>query len=293
MLESLPTSPDGIGIAVADRGPVEGGWRVRLAIPGDLHGPDGILQGGLTAALVRAAVVAGSGEGVAPAPGDVTSVLARLQRPTPVGALVDATVTADGPMSFSVTIANGDEITATGEVDVSGPPPVPHLPDLLELGDAPIPPARPDPRFPHCIVCGQDNPRGLHILPHPVANLGQDIAPWEPDERVDDGNGRVHPVATAAVLDCPGPWAALSRVGLDGPDESVILLAEYRVQWFAAPELGEDCRTVGLVDDITGRKARVRTALLDEQRRITAMATALHILAPAIPPRPTPAVPLT
>ncbi len=298
MATSLPTSPDGFGIAAVDRTVHDADrWTVAFAVPGDLTGPDGILQGGLSAALPGAAVLAGP-DGLDPR--DVTTVHARLRRPTPVGALLHVDVEREDATDFAVTVRNGDEVVVTATVEVAGPPPVPHLPDLLELGRAPVPPARPDHPYGHCFVCGAENPRGLHVAPHPVAGLGRNIAPWTPDERVDDGAGHVHWLATSAVLDCPGVWAGFSQLGHPGldhapagdADRQVALLADYRLQVFEAPPLGESCRTVGLVDDVDGRQLWVRTGLVDARGRLLALATAMHVLVGAMPDAPTPATPL-
>ncbi len=299
MSTSLPTSPDGIGISALDVVPTATGWRVAFAVPGDLTGPDGILQGGLAAGLAGAAVTAGTdattGESFPAA--DLTTVHARLRKPTPVGALLHAEVVREGPHDFDVTIRNGDEVTVTGQVEVMGPPPVPHLPDLLELGRSRLAEAQPDHDYANCWVCGQGNIRGLRLTPHPVQGLGRDLEPWTPDERVDDGTGHAHWLAQAAVLDCPGVWAGFSRLEgapnrADDPQRQVALLADHRVQIYRSPALGEACRAVGLVDDLTDKILRVRTAVLDEQARIISMATSLHVWAPAMPPAPTPATPL-
>lgn len=295
MPSSLPHTPDGIGIAVVDVQTTETGWTVGVAVPGDLHGPTGILQGGLSAALPR--IVAadlldrhGALAGFTSA--DITTTHSQLRRPTPIRALLHADVTVEtGTTDLDVVVRNGQDVTVRGTVEVAGPPPVPLIADLGELAALPSPDSEPRTEYPDCFVCGSQNPRGLRILPQTLGETGRCLNDFVPDERVDDGTGHVHPVAASAVLDCPGVWAGLTGIGAD-VTSTYALLADYRVQVFEDVPIGEPARTVGLVDDVQGRQLRVRTGLYDDEGRLRAMASAMHVLADALPPAPDPATPI-
>lgn len=296
MSTSLPYAPDGIGISVVDVTATDAGWRVALAVPGDLHGPDEILQGGLSSSLPRIAAACLLDEHAAVpsrSAADITVVHARLRRPTPLSALLYADVHVEDLTDLHLEIRNGDEVCIRGVVEVGGPPPIPLLGDLAELARVPFPPPVPQESYPLCFVCGAANVRGLHLAPQPLGATGMAAAPWTPDDRVDDGHGRAHPVAVAAVLDCPGVWAGLHRIGFDDPSRQVALLADYRIQWFDSPALGAPCRTVALVDDVDERQLQVRTALYAEGGKMLALATATHIFAATMPPAPVPDRPLS
>jgi acyl-coenzyme A thioesterase PaaI-like protein len=286
---SLPHSPDGIGIAVVDTVVTDEGWRLGLAIPGDLHGPNGILQGGFSAALARvAAAHLLDGHNVLPGrtSQDISSVRSRLRRPTPVNALLYADVERDGPTDFEVRIRNGDEVTVTSWVEVLGPPPVPLIGDLADVARMAVAPAQEQTGFPLCFVCGASSLRGLHLAPRPIGSTGLGVTPWIPDARVDDGAGAAHPLAVAAVLDCPGVWAGLAQVGNDA-DRAVALLGEFRIQWFSPPRLGREYKAVARVDDSSGSTLQVRTALFDELDKMCALVSAVHVFAPGVPAPPT------
>lgn len=289
MPTSLPHSPDGIGISVFDVERTDDGWHAALAVPGDLHGPRGILQGGLSSGLggvVAAALLDSHGAVPGLTSKDITVVHAKLRRPTPVAALLHVDVRLEDHTDLHMEFRNGDDVCIRTVVEVGGPPPIPLIGDLGDVARMPFPPLAPQHSYPDCFVCGDANIRGLHLQPQPLGASGMAAAPWTPDARVDDGTGHVHPLAVAAVLDCPGVWAGLHRIGFDDPARQVALLADYRIQWFQSPVLGAATRTVARVDDVDERQLRVRTALFAEGGGMLALASAVHIFAGQMPPEP-------
>lgn len=280
MSTTIAVGPATLGLALGAEVAVEDGWAVRdLQVPLGLDGPPGILQGGLAAGLaIGVARVADSYR----AP--LTSVHARLHAPTRLGGTVRARVrTGDSVGSYVVETRAGDTLLVSAEVELAGQDPAPLGLDLLELATVPFPEAVPQDAYPTCFVCGPAprHPAGLRLHPRP-GPAHTIVQPWIPDAELSgERAGVVDPLLVAAVLDCPTVWAGfehLQRAGYAGA-----LLAGYRLQLFRDLPVEEPVRVVARWDGLDGRKGRARAALVDEDRTLYALATALHVAVAELP----------
>lgn len=276
----MALGPPTLGLALAAEVAVDDGWAVReLHVPEGLDGPPGILQGGLAAGLglgiARVADTYGA---------PLTSLHARLHAPTPLGTSVRARVRgADGVGRYTVEIRGGDALLVSAEIELAGHDPVPLGLDLLELATVPFPAPVPQDAYPTCFVCGPTprHPAGLRLHPRP-GGADTIVQPWIPDaELAVDGAGVVDPLLVAAVLDCPTVWAGFERLQQAG--YAGALLAGFHLQVFRDLPVEEPVRVVARWDGLDGRKGRARAALVDEERTIYALATALHIAVTELP----------
>jgi hypothetical protein len=275
---SLPAGPPVLGLRIgADADVVDGAVRRRLATPPHLHGPTGILQGGLAAGVLAEAARLADRFGA-----PLTSIDARLRRPTALDAEVTVEVRRTAAARFDVRTLHGEDELVTGTVEFAGHDPAPRVADLVELGRVPLPRQERQDRFPDCWVCGPDHPDGLHLLP---AWHAPDLVsiPWIPDEELADDRGRLHPLVVAAVLDCPTVWAA--RGAWEGAGYAGALLAGYHLRAFADAPFGEPLRVVARLDDVDGRKIRARAALVDEDGIVYAVASCFHLGVAEVPGR--------
>jgi hypothetical protein len=280
MTTSIPLGPPTLGLTLAAEVALEDAWVLRgLHVPDGLDGPPNILQGGLAAGLgvgiARLADTYGA---------PLTSVRARLHAPTPLGTSVRARVqAADGVGRYRVETRAGDAVLVSAEVELAGHDPAPLALDLLDLATVPFPEAVPQDAYPTCFVCGPNprHPAGLRLHPRPGA-ADTIVQPWIPDAVLaGDSAGVVDPLLVAAVLDCPTVWAGFERLRQAG--YAGALLAGFRLQVFRDLPVEEPVRVVARWDGLDGRKGRARAALVDEDRTIYALATALHIAVTELP----------
>ncbi|MFO7778893.1 MAG: hypothetical protein R6V28_11115 [Nitriliruptoraceae bacterium] len=280
MTTSIALGPATLGLVLATEVAVEDGWAVRgLHVPDGLDGPPGILQGGLAAGLAVGIARMADTYGA-----PLTRVQARLHAPTPVASSVTARVgDGDAVGSHVVEIRNGDTALVSAEVELAGHDPAPLGLDLLDLATGPFPePVRQD-AYPTCFVCGPNprHPAGLRLPPRPRAPDAI-VQPWIPDAALTgDRAGVVDPLLVAAVLDCPTVWAGFERLREAG--YAGALLAGFHLQVFRDLPVEEPVRVVARWDGLDGRKGRARAALVDEERTIYALASALHVAVTELP----------
>lgn len=275
----LPAGPPALGITVGADADLDGGWLVRplTAAPG-LDGPHGILQGGLATAVPTIAARLADPYGA-----PLTRVSSRLHAPTPLGAeLTIALRPGDGVGHHQVELRDGDQLLVSGTVELAGRDPVPAVPDLAELALGPVPELVVHDEYSHCFVCGQDNAHP-HAQRCAFGHLADDavVLPWLLDGELAEPGPTIDPLLVAAILDCPGVWAAtpaLTAAGYVG-----CLLAGMEVRWYGEAPVYEVLRVAARFDGMEGRKLRVRTALLDEDGQVFAVASALHIAVSEVP----------
>jgi hypothetical protein len=275
----LPAGPPALGITVGADADLDGGWLVRpLRTVAGLDGPAGILQGGLATALP--AVTAQLAD---PFGAPLTAVTSRLHAPTPLSTeLTIALQPGDGVGHHQVELRDGDRLLVSATVELAGRDPAPDVPDLTELAVGPVPDLVVHDEYPHCFVCGQRNGHA-HAQRCAFGHLGDDavVLPWLLDGELADPGPTVDPLLVAAILDCPGVWAAtptLTAAGYVG-----CLLAGMEVRWYGEAPVYEVLRVAARFDGMDGRKLRVRTALFDEDGRLFAVASALHIAVTEVP----------
>ena len=262
----------------ADADVRDDGWVTRpLVADGHLHGPEGILQGGLAVGALLAAARLADPFGAPP-----TAVDARLHAPTPLGTPVTAQVRTTGAARYEAATVAGEQTLVQGSVELAGHEVSPRVGDLQELATVALPDPYPQQAFPVCWVCGPDNDHGLGLLPA-WHDEGRIVTGWIPEDAHDDGQGFVHPLVVAAVLDCPTVWASMHHITSLGHVGA--LLGGYHVQWFGRARIGEPLRTVARFDGADGRKIRARSALVDEDGTVYATAAAFQVSVPEIPRR--------
>jgi hypothetical protein len=275
----LPAGPPALGLTVGADADLAGGWLVRpFRTAAGLDGPAGILQGGLATAVPTVAAALADGLGA-----PLTSVTSRLHAPTPLDAeLTLALRPGDGAGHHEVELRDGDRLLVSATVELAGRDPAPDVPDLTELGVGPVPPLVVHGEYPRCFVCGHDNTHP-HALRCAFGHVGDEavVLPWLLDGELAEPGPTIDPLLVAAVLDCPGVWAAtpaLTAAGYAG-----CLLAGMEVRWYGEAPAYEVLRIAARSDGMDGRKLRVRTALLDEDGHVYAVASALHIAVTEVP----------
>lgn len=241
-----------------------------------LHGPRGVLQGGLAAGLLAEVARHGCERHRAP----LTMFEARLHAPTPLAQELTATCREVAAGHFEAATYHGDTPLVTGHVEIAGHDIVPHVGDLAALARVALPEPTPQMSFPDCVVCGPDNPEGLHLLPGWHTDTAV-VTPFLPEEDLADDHGRLDPLVVAAVLDCPTVWASLTAIRANG--HAGALLAVYHLRVFVDAPVMEPLRTVAIHESADGRKIRARSALIDEDGVVYAMARALHVSVPTLP----------
>lgn len=276
----LPAGPPALEMSIGADADLAGGWLVRpfRAGPG-LDGPAGILQGGLAAAAATAAARLADPFGA-----PLTSVESRLHAPTPLAReLTIALRPAGGVARHEVQLRDGDQLLVSSTVELAGRDAAPAVPDLVDIALRELPELVTHDRFTQCFVCGPDNghPHAQRCAYGHVSE-GAVVSPWLLDGELAEPGPTVDPLLSAAVLDCPGVFAALPQLEADG--YLGCLLAGMEVRWYRDAPVYEPLRIAARVDDIDGRKLRVRTALTDEDGMVHALASALHIAVAEVPP---------
>lgn len=274
----LPVGPPELGIALSSGSRIEGGWLVRdLRAGAGLDGPPGILQGGFAAGLSMTAARAADRFGA-----PVTGLRARLFAPTPLEVDLEVAVRpTDQVATYEVETRQAGRVLASAEVELAGHEVGVRAGDLVELASVALPEPRPQEVFPTCWVCGAHprHPLGLRLHPAPLTP-GTEVGAWVADE-VLASSGHVDPLIVAAVLDCPTQWAAYPSVTASGNVGA--LLGGYEVRWYHDPPVMELLRVVARHDGADGRKHRARSAIVDEDGVIYALASALMVAVPEIP----------
>lgn len=277
----MPAGPPALGMEVGADADVTDGWLVRSfrAAPG-LDGPRGILQGGLASTVPVVAARLGDRFGA-----PLTRVDSRLHAPTPLGRDLQLALRpgSGGVAHHEVQLRDGDQLLVSGEVELAGHDPAPQVADLAELAHVPLPPQEPVDLYPDCWVCGASATHP-HAQRCTVGRHGEAVVvPWlaEVDLATDPDGLLVDPLVIGAVLDCPGVWTAIPALTADG--WAGCLLAGYHLRVFADAVALEPSRLVARLDGIDGRKVRVRSALVDEEGVVQAMASAVHVAVREVP----------
>jgi len=180
-------------------------------------------------------------------------VAVALLAPIPVG-----TALHYAPARRRGHVFAGDELVATVAPASDDVPVVPFVdPDRAGVASARFAGRTRHP-FPTCFACGTDRgPDGLRLFPGPVPGDDETVAClWTPGPDVADGDGRVGPEVTSAVLDCPGGWTEDARVRPRVLGRFITLLE-------SAPRSGRTYVVVAREASHDGRTAVRTTAVYD------------------------------
>jgi hypothetical protein len=283
--------PDGLGEPVVPIGAPTLGLRASpplaadgavwwaLAIPPDLDGPPGVLQGGLVAGVLLA--LAGA---IDPFGAPLHHLEVRLEAPTPLGAVVHARATPLAPGLHEVELFAAGRRTARAEVDLTGADPLSAASDLRALAAAPLPRPEPSLLYPGCFACGPAaaHPAALHAYPGWVADDAV-LLGWVPDPILADPDrpDRIDAAAVAAVLDCASAWVTMRPVTARG--DAAVLLGTLRLRLAGSVEPLDPVRVAARLDLLDGRRARARSAVVDTDGRVLALVDAVHVTVRALP----------
>ena len=276
-----PVGPPVLGLRASAPLAADGAVWWAVAVPDGLDGPPGVLQGGLVATLPLTLV-----RTIDPFGAPLHQLEVRLEAPTPLGALVHVRAVTRGPGVHAVELHVEGRRVARGEVDLTGPDPL-AAPDLVALAAGPLPTPAPSRRYPRCIACGPDavHPAAFHAYPGWVTDEAV-LVGWVPEaDLVEPGrDDRVDVAAIAAVLDCAGAWAAYRPAVASGA--AAVLLGTFRLRVAAPVEPLDPVRVAARLDGLTGRRARVRSAIVDTDGRVLALSDAIHVSVAALPGEP-------
>ncbi len=277
----LPVGPPELGITLSAASRIEDGWLIRdLRAGRGLDGPPGILQGGFAAGVSVAAAQVADRFGA-----PVTGLRARLFAPTPLQVDLEIGVRpTDRVATYEVETRRAGKVLVAAEVELAGHEVGARAGDLAELARVALPEPRPQEVFPTCWVCGAHprHPLGLRLHPAPLTP-GIEVCAWVADDGL-GAAGILDPLIVAAVLDCPTQWAAYPTIRDAGGAGG--LLGGYEVRWYHDPPVMEPLRVVARHDGADGRKHRARSAIVDEDGVIYALASALMVAVPEIPSLP-------
>jgi len=276
-----PLGPPVLGLRVSAPRAADGAVWWALDVPPDLDGPPGVLQGGLVAALPLLLA-----REVDPFGAPLHHLEVRLAAPTPLGARLHARARALGTGAHEVELRHGDRLLARGEVDLTGADPL-AASDLVAMADGPLPVPSPSREYPTCVGCGPDatHAAALHAYPGWVTDEAV-LLGWVPDPRLADPArpDAIDVAAVTAVLDCAGAWAAFRPARAAGA--AAVLLGTYRFRAAAPVEPLDPVRVAARLDALEGRRARVRSAVVDTDGRVLALADATHVTVTALPEPP-------
>jgi hypothetical protein len=258
---------------------VTGGWLVRPFRAGaGLDGPAGILQGGLASSVPVVAARLADRFGA-----PLTGVDARLHAPTPLDRELQLSLRPGegGVAHHQVQLRDGDTLLVSANVELAGHEPSARIGDLVELASVPLPRQTAQDVYPVCWVCGA-------AAPHPHAQrctFGYHgdavVTPWVAGDDLADGRSVVDPIVIGAMLDCPGVWTAMPSLLADG--WAGCLLGGFHLRALRDAPTYEPLRLVARHDGTDGRKVRVRTALVDEDGVVYAVAAAIHLAVREVP----------
>lgn len=250
--------------------------------------PRGYLHGGIAAsAVIGAARVAGLDTE------PVTSVAVSLARPTPLGVPLRARAGTSDDGTAEVTVEHVRRVEAEEEIYVptfrgtarfAGHEEAPDLADVRQLATVPVPEPEEHALFDRCFVCGQDNPEGLQLLPGWNAP-GRVVISFAPDERFVEGGrkGRVPSLVVPSLLSCPTLWAL--REQLDETGRPGALLSSYEVRFHDEVRVSTQLRVVAWAGEPDGDALHAASALVDEDGRTYATASATWVAVDEVPER--------
>lgn len=273
-----PVGPPVLGLRASAPLAADGAVWWAVHVPGDLDGPPGVLQGGLVAALHLALA-----REVDPFGAPLHELEVRLEAPTPLGATVHARARPSGTAVHEVELWVAGRRLTRGTVDLTGADPL-AAPDLVALAAGPLPPPAPSRRYPTCVACGPaaTHPAAFHAYPGWVTDEAV-LLGWVPDPRLVDPTRPEHvdASAVAAVLDCAGAWAAFRPAVAAGA--AAVLLGTLRLRVAAPVEPLDPVRVAARLDALEGRRARARSAVVDTDGRVLALADAVHVAVADLP----------
>lgn len=125
--------------------------------------------------------------------------------------------------------------------------------------------------FARCFTCGTDREEGdgLRLFTGPY-DEGLTASPWTPHQAFAGDDGAIDTPTMWAALDCPGGWAA-------DFSHHAIVLGMMTAIVHRRPRAGEECISVGRLDERVGRKFLTDTALYTVEGELLGHAEQLWI----------------
>jgi hypothetical protein len=192
-----------------------------------------------------------------------------LRRPIPLDARLDVVRKADG----SARVLDGQTLVAEAR---SVPRFELEVPAPVSLHEAGLATARyrglSHGMFSRCFVCGRGREDAFGVFAGAVDGRGVVASPWTPPSWTADGDGRVRPEFTWAVLDCPTYFALYQ----DG-ELPLSVLARITARIDGPIVAGEEHVVIAWPIETNGRKHHAGSAVLTTDGNLLAVARALLI----------------
>lgn len=261
------------------------GRQERAFFPKTLHQEaDGYLHPG-----VAAAAVIGAAEKVGGLPDPLGSVAVSFEAPVPLGMDLVAVVDVDGDtptvdIEVFERVDIEDRVIRTllhGSFGTEQDHDIPNEGAFRAAAISPVPEDVEHELYPRCYVCGQENTQGLRLLPGWQAP-DTVVSGFLPSEQMGEDD-RVPATMTAALLSCPTLWACKNQ--LDELGAPAALLTTYEVRFLETAPVGAALRTVGIAGARDGRRLHGASALIGEDGRLYAVATASWAAIDEVPAR--------
>jgi uncharacterized protein (TIGR00369 family) len=122
-----------------------------------------------------------------------------------------------------------------------------------------------------CLVCGRDNPHGLHLHLHVEEGTGRVETGFTPERHHIGFEGIVHGGIIATVLDEAMVWAATWR------GRRFCVCGEMSVRFRRSPSVGEPLSIVAEVNQQRPRLVQTSGSVIDAAGRVVATATGKYV----------------
>ena len=127
------------------------------------------------------------------------------------------------------------------------------------------------PHTPGCLVCGRDNPHGLHLHLHVDENTGRVETTFTPQPHHIGFEGIVHGGVLATVLDEAMVWAATWQ------GRRFCVCGELTVRFRQSPPIGKPLRITADVSQHRPKLVLTSAAVIDEAGRTVTTATGKYV----------------
>lgn len=277
MTDLVTTGPPAIGLRwsqEAERRP-DGHLQREFFPASHLHEARGYLHPGIAAAGLLGGTQLTTG-----LPSRVGGLSMSFEAPVPLGmdlTAVGQRAASDGLWTELQVLDRPDvreePVRTLARGEIHPPSATPSVPDegaFRAAASSEVPQPRGHELYRECFVCGQDNPRGLDLRP---AWQAPDtvVTAFTPSQEMLEGD-LLTPHMSSVLLSCPTLWACAGQLEQIGSPAA--LLATYEVAFLEDVRGSLQLRTVGLAGEPEDGLLHGRSALIGEDGRLYATATA-------------------